>query len=143
VEIFVTICHDQQTSQSTLLLKKRKEMREVDEALAKTKRDYITKMNECEERRRAFEEKQAKMREQVLKFEKFIQENDAKRKRADTKEKQERKQYDDKCIELTKLNKDIDKLLSEKMVSQLTLGTYSPAPHDGFIVCSAYSLSTS
>lgn len=35
-----------------------------------------------------FLEKQAKMREQVLKFEKFIQENDAKRVRAEAKAKQ-------------------------------------------------------
>ena len=39
----------------------------------------------CEERQRAFERRQAEMREQVAKFEKFISENDAKRARAEAK----------------------------------------------------------
>jgi hypothetical protein len=65
-----------QTSQTTQLLKKRKEMKEVDNALELMKSDYKRRMDECEERRVSFESKQAKMRDQVLKFEKFIQEND-------------------------------------------------------------------
>ena len=60
-------------------------------------------MEDCEERRLAFETKQAKMREQVLKFEKFIQENDAKRLRAEAKAKSEQKQYQEKCKELSAL----------------------------------------
>lgn len=99
-----------QTSQSTLLLKKRKEMREVDDSLELMKKDYKRRMDECEERRALFESKQAKMREQVLKFEKFIQENDAKRMRAEIKAKQERKIYEDKIKELNLLNEKILKL---------------------------------
>ena len=38
-----------QTSQSTLLLKKRKEMREVDDALEFMKEEYATRMQACEE----------------------------------------------------------------------------------------------
>ena len=37
-----------QTSQSTLLLKKRKEMREVDDALEFMKEEYATRMQACE-----------------------------------------------------------------------------------------------
>lgn len=48
-------------------------MREVDDSLEVMKMDYKKRMDECEERRLNFELKQAKMREQVLKFEKFIQ----------------------------------------------------------------------
>lgn len=96
-----------QTSQSTLLLKKRKEMREVDDSLELMKKDYKRRMDECEERRALFESKQSKMREQVLKFEKFIQENDAKRMRAEIKAKQERKLYEDKIKELNLLNEKI------------------------------------
>lgn len=97
-----------QTSQSTLLLKKRKEMREVDEALELMKEEFKNRMEACEERRMQFELKQAKMREQVLKFEKFIQENDAKRQRAEKKTKEERKTYEIKCQELNMLNKKIE-----------------------------------
>lgn len=99
-----------QTSQSTLLLKKKKEMREVDESLELMKRDHKRRMDICEQRRIRFEEKQAKMREQVLKFEKFIQENDAKRIRAELKAKQERKLYEEKVREIAALNEEIKKL---------------------------------
>ena len=52
------------------------------------KLDYKKRMDICEQRRVQFELKQLKMRDQVLKFEKFIQENDAKRLRAEIKIKQ-------------------------------------------------------
>ena len=47
-----------QTSQSTLLLKKRKEMREVDDALDFMKDEFKTRMEACKEREIAFELKQ-------------------------------------------------------------------------------------
>jgi chromosome segregation ATPase len=103
-----------QTSQSTQLLKKRKEMKEVDSALELMKSDYKRRMDECEERRIAFENKQAKMRDQVLKFEKFIQENDAKRLRAENKAKGERKQYMEKLDEVAALTESINKLEKEQ-----------------------------
>ena len=102
------------TSQSTQLLKKRKEMKEVDSALELMKSDYKRRMDECEERRIAFETKQAKMRDQVLKFEKFIQENDSKRLRAENKAKGERKQYMEKLEEIVALTKSINKLETEQ-----------------------------
>ncbi len=83
-------------------------MREVDEALELMKEEFKNRMEACEERRMQFELKQAKMREQVLKFEKFIQENDAKRQRAEKKTKEERKTYEIKCQELSMLNKKIE-----------------------------------
>ena len=74
-----------QTTQSTLLLKKRKEMREVDDALEFMKDEFRKRMEACDDRQREFEKKQRGMKEQVTRFEKFIQENDAKRKRAEKK----------------------------------------------------------
>ncbi len=103
-----------QTSQSTLLLKKRKEMREVDDSLELMKKDYKKRMDDCEERRVLFESKQAKMREQVLKFEKFIQENDAKRQRAEIKARQEKKLFEDKIRELNSFAEKIQKLEAEQ-----------------------------
>jgi hypothetical protein len=85
-------------------------MREVDVAFDLMKKDYKKRMDECEERRLLFEVKQAKMREQVLKFEKFIQENDAKRLRADAKAKHERQLYTEKCKELSALKSKIEEL---------------------------------
>jgi len=88
-------------------------MREVDESLELMKKDHKKRMDECEERRVQFEMKQGKMREQVLKFEKFIQENDAKRQRAEAKAKLERKLYDEKAKELNALVQRISKLEQE------------------------------
>lgn len=99
-----------QTSQSTLLLKKRKEMREVDDALEITKKSYKKRIEECEERRMLFEAKQSKMREQVLRFERFIQENDAKRVRAEAKIKAEKALYLEKCKEIQQLNERLEAL---------------------------------
>lgn len=116
-----------QTSQSTLLLKKRKEMREVDQSLDNMKNQHKQRMDACEERRIQFEAKQAKMREQVLRFEKFIQENDAKRQRAEAKAKQERKLYEDKLKEIAALTEKIRSLeVEQKELGQLlvTNGCY-------------------
>lgn len=76
-------------SQSTMLLKKRKEMREIDDALDFMREEYAQRIEACEVRRREFEKKQHEMKDQVSKFEKFIRENDAKRQRAEQKEKSE------------------------------------------------------
>lgn len=103
-----------QTSQSTLLLKKRKEMREVDQSLELMKRDYKKRMDDCEERRLAFELRQAKMREEVLKLEKFIHENDAKRQRAEAKYKTEKKMQEEKSKEIATLQSRIRELEVEQ-----------------------------
>ncbi len=97
-------------------------MREVDDSLELMKKDYKKRMDDCEERRVLFESKQAKMREQVLKFEKFIQENDAKRQRAETKARQEKKLFEDKIKELNSLADRIQKLEIEQHELSSELG---------------------
>ena len=99
-------------------------MREVDEALDIMKQEYKRRMDACEERRQIFEGKQAKMREQVLKFEKFIQENDAKRLRAEAKAKQERKLYELKCQELNSILAKISELEQEQRENLADLREY-------------------
>lgn len=103
-----------QTSQSTMLLKKRKELREIDESLELMKLDYKQRMDICEKKRLQFEEKQAKTRDQVLKFEKFIQENDAKRQRAELKIKSERSTFEEKVKEIANLGEKIGVLEVEQ-----------------------------
>jgi hypothetical protein len=113
-----------QTSQSTLLLKKRKEMREIDDSLKLMKATYKKRMEDCEERRIAFENKQARTRENVLKFEKFIQENDAKRLRAEAKAKAERKAYEERCKELMALAYRIDEMEAQQRLLHEDLGMH-------------------
>ncbi|CEG39658.1 Domain of unknown function DUF4200 [Plasmopara halstedii] len=78
-----------QMSQSTLLLKKRKELREIDDALDFMKEEFSQRMETCDARQRELDRKKAEMKEQVARFEKFIKENDMKRTRAELKSKSE------------------------------------------------------
>ncbi len=97
-------------------------MREVDESLEAMKKDYKKRIDDCEERRIQFELKQAKMRDQVLKFEKFIQENDAKRHRAEDKARGERKAFEGKCKELAVLADDFERLQLQLKELEACLG---------------------
>jgi len=76
-----------QTSQSTLLLKKRKQMREVDDALEFMNEEYKARVAECERGQLEFERKQVDMKKMVAQFQQFITENDAKQRRAEIKAK--------------------------------------------------------
>mmetsp|Transcript_2682 Transcript_2682/g.3414 ORF Transcript_2682/g.3414 Transcript_2682/m.3414 type:complete len:386 (+) Transcript_2682:103-1260(+) len=97
-----------QTSQSTLLLKKKKEMREVDDSLDFMKHQFRSRMETCEANQRKFEDKQQELKQNVLKFEKFIQENDAKRQRAEVKLRHEQKTRLQKESDLAKAVADFE-----------------------------------
>lgn len=103
-----------QTSQSTLLLKKRKEMREVDDALEFMKEEFAARMQACEERQREFERKQKEMKDNVAKFEKFIQENDTKLKRAQMKSTTERKACEQCEEQIQKLSAELHEQEAER-----------------------------
>jgi ATPase subunit of ABC transporter with duplicated ATPase domains len=113
-----------QMSQSTLLLKKRKEMREIDDALDFMKEEYTQRMEACETREKELQRKQKEMKEQVVRFEKFIKENDAKSTRADIKAKSEHRAMElneqRKKQLMIQLEKDLkEKILLEKKRNQL------------------------
>ena len=99
-----------QTSQDTILLRKKKKMREGSEALTKEKEIFKKRMDECEIRKREFQKRKQEMRDQVLKFEKFILENDAKRRKAEKRRKSERIEKEKKIKEY----KDLTKTLREE-----------------------------
>ncbi|GMI51332.1 hypothetical protein ScalyP_jg7472 [Parmales sp. scaly parma] len=103
-----------QTSQSTLLLKKKKEMREVNDSLAFMKSQYLERMQSCDEKHSVFERKQMDMKEQVVKFEKFIQENDSKRQRAEMRAKDEQRKVEQKKSELNQLRKELEEQTIER-----------------------------
>ena len=114
-----------QASQSTLLLKRRKEMREVDDALEFMKQEFRSRMEACNSRQREFEHKQKEMKEQVTRFEKFVQENDAKRTRADAKAKAERKLREQLEEKLNGLVSCLRQLQQEKVQLQDQLGRHT------------------
>ncbi|KAH9128120.1 hypothetical protein AeMF1_001673 [Aphanomyces euteiches] len=96
-------------SQSTLLLKKRKELREINDALEFMKEEYAQRVEACDERQRELERKQDEMRDQVNKFEKFIKENDSKRTRAELKAKVEHRSAEQNEIRKKQLIAQLDK----------------------------------
>lgn len=61
-------------TQATLLLKRRKDMRMVDEALEAVKQQFKLRMERLAERQALFEEKQKAMQDMVAKFKPFIEE---------------------------------------------------------------------
>ena len=85
-------------------------------------RRYKLRVEACEQRQRKFEKRQLDMKDQVTKFEKFIQENDGKRQRADAKARGESKLRDQKASELRRQREDLARLEKERMkqLQQLT-----------------------
>ena len=74
-----------ESSQSTMLLKKRREMGEVEEQLAKLQAETMVKMAQCDERERILVKNQKKESDHVERCHKYIDENDRKRERAEMK----------------------------------------------------------
>ncbi|XRB11702.1 FAP-73 protein [Pseudoscourfieldia marina] len=103
-----------ETSQSTLLLKKKKMLQEVQEELDKKKAEYEGRMRTCKEREDEVLAKQERIRESVLRFEKFVRENDLKRARAIKKEREESQLRMQKEAEIERLREDLANLLARK-----------------------------
>jgi predicted nucleic acid-binding Zn-ribbon protein len=97
-------------------------MKEVDISLDLMKSVYNSRMEKCDERRLLYEVKQAKMRDQVQKFEEFIKENDAKRVRAEAKAKNEKLSVAGKCKELSALQHEIEELNDSRGKLVIELG---------------------
>jgi hypothetical protein len=89
-----------QTSQSTLLLQKKKLMEEAQSELDRKKEEIRLRMLRCQEKEDALAIVQADLRAQVVKFEKFLKDNDAKRLRAHRKALEEIKQREMKEKEI-------------------------------------------
>lgn len=78
-----------EATQATRLLKKKKELREVDETLEMEKAQYRNRMESLLEREKKLFENQQRMKEQVQRFERFVRENNIKKERAEAKFQQE------------------------------------------------------
>jgi len=102
---------DDHLTPATRLLEKRREMAEVEQALAAQKEEFQMKMESLQQRRDELERKEHQLKESLLKFDKFLKENDSKRARA------VKKSHDERELRKGK-EKDIDRLLVE--ITQLT-----------------------
>ncbi|XP_071478707.1 coiled-coil domain-containing protein 42 homolog [Diadema antillarum] len=98
---------DDHLTPATRLLEKRREMSEVEQALAAQKEEFQMKMESLQQRREELERKEYQLKESLLKFDKFLKENDSKRARA------VKKAHDEKDLKRSK-EKEISRLLEEK-----------------------------
>ena len=85
------------------MLERRREMLEVESGLSKQKEEFSMKMESLSQRREELARKETQLKESLLKFDKFLQENDAKRLRALKKAIEERKTKDQKEQEILEL----------------------------------------
>ncbi|RMZ93256.1 coiled-coil domain-containing protein [Brachionus plicatilis] len=102
---------------ATKLLEKRREMGEVETALAAEKEEFQMKMESLSQRRIELEKKEMQLKESVIKFDKFLKENDAKLSRAVKKAEDERELQKAKQKEIERLQSEIETLttLKEKL----------------------------
>jgi len=104
--------YDMTDSQSTLLLQKQKKMQDVQSELLRKKREFEQRMRKCNEKELA--EKQQKIRESVVHFEKFVKENDVKRARAMKKERDEINACKQKEQEIIALRQELQQQSEKK-----------------------------
>eukprot|EP01050_Picozoa_sp_SAG11_P007354 SAG11_NODE_610_length_8221_cov_4.801650_12_plen_170_part_00 len=103
-----------QTSQSTLLLQKKKLMEEAQSELDRKKEEIRLRMLRCQEKEDELAIVQADLRAQVVKFEKFLKDNDAKRLRAHRKALEEIKQREAKEQEIEGLQQQLHSVEQQK-----------------------------
>ncbi|KAM3871372.1 uncharacterized protein CCDC197 [Diretmus argenteus] len=98
------------TLQKTLVLKKQVELDWVDRQLAQKRREFKSHMQTLAQRRSELEIKQQETKDKAKKFEKFVEDNEAKRRRALKKYQVAREQNTLKQKEIEDLSEQFNKL---------------------------------
>lgn len=101
-------------SPATRLLEKRRQMFEVQEALEAQKQEFNRKEEIFKRREEGLKKKDLELQESLIRFSKFLQENDSKRTRAEKKASDEIKLRLQKEAEIEQLNSTLDDLKAEK-----------------------------
>ncbi|KAK9823584.1 hypothetical protein WJX72_003990 [[Myrmecia] bisecta] len=101
-------------SPATRLLEKRRQMFEVQEALEQQKQEFHRKEEVFKRREEGLKKKDLELQESLIRFSKFLQENDSKRMRALKKAQDERKTREEKEREVEQLMKLMDELRVQK-----------------------------
>jgi hypothetical protein len=94
-------------AQSTLLLKRKQQLAEVEACLDLKRADFNKRMSVFQERREDLTEKQRLLHERATKFEQFLRESDNKRKRVVAKAEAERKLRLQRAAELEGLQRTL------------------------------------
>ncbi|KAJ3299595.1 Cilia- and flagella-associated protein 73 [Borealophlyctis nickersoniae] len=105
---------DHDLTPATRLLEKRREMLEVENGLNQQKEEFAMKMESLAQRREELARKEGQLQESLMKFDKFLKENDAKRTRALRKSLDERKTREQKEGEISGLRENLTSLSGKK-----------------------------
>jgi len=105
---------DDHLTPATRLLEKRREMAEVEQALAAQKEEFQMKMESLQQRREELERKEYQLKDSLLKFDKFLKENDSKRARAVKKANDERELKKQKDKEIDRVKEETDTHAGQK-----------------------------
>lgn len=117
-------------SPATRLLEKRRQMFEVQEALDAQKEEFARRETTFKRREEMLKSKDRELQESLIKFNKFLQDNDSKRNRAEKKEKEEIKLRVTKEQEIVRLLDDLRKqkekrqMMMAELEKMMTYQTY-------------------
>ncbi|GAB9474039.1 hypothetical protein Gpo141_00011181 [Globisporangium polare] len=100
-------------SPATRLLEKRRQMFEVQEALDAQKEEFARREDAFHRREEGLRKKDLELQESLIKFNKFLQENESKRNRAVKRANDEIKQRLTKEQEVAKLKEHLEQLMAE------------------------------
>lgn len=103
-------------SPATRLLEKRRQMFEVQEALNLQKDEFGRREDSFRRREDSLRRKDLELQESLIKFNKFLQENESKRNRALKKVTEERKQRELKELEIQKLETQLKSKIREESI---------------------------
>lgn len=101
---------DYELTPATRMLEKKREMLEVENGLNQQKDEFSMTIDSLKQRREELSRKESQLKESLIKFDKFLKENNAKRTRAVRKSLEERKAKDAKEEELNHLKDDLTRL---------------------------------
>ncbi|XP_043118577.1 coiled-coil domain-containing protein 42 homolog isoform X2 [Puntigrus tetrazona] len=113
-----------QTLQSTLVLQKRGEVEALEEQLKETRQEVQENMRVLQRRRAQLQQRQSETKQRAAKFEKFVEENEVKRRRALKKFQIERQQKEVKQKEKEELSIQLQDLQARRLYLQERVNKY-------------------
>lgn len=117
------------TLQKTLLLKKEVEVDKVHHELQQKREEFKRRMEACAEKRILVQKKQQEMKEKVASCEKFIKDQEAKRRRAIVKYQTEVKLREQKTNELEEMLKNLEDLKKRHRYLERKIASYKRYEH--------------
>jgi len=100
-------------SPATRLLEKRRQMFEAQEALDAQKEEFARREEAFRRREEGLRKKDLELQESLIKFNKFLQENESKRNRAEKRAQEEAKQRKNKEHEIARLRDQLDDMRNQ------------------------------